>query len=159
VEGIFVKELLVSVAAVVPAVVLGMASSAQAATPKVSLTYIYFDSPGSDNRSNASLNKEYVRITNNTGAAIQLKGYTLRDKANHVFTFKPFSLGAHKNVWVHTGKGTDGRNPSGGVGADVYYNSGNYVWNNDGDTATLKTSTGALLDTCKYSGAGSAIAC
>jgi len=74
-----------------------------AATPAVSFTKIQFNSPGSDTRSNTSLNAEWVRMTNNTRSAIQLKSWTVRDKAGHVYTFKTsYSLGAGKRVYLHT---------------------------------------------------------
>ncbi|MDP9868239.1 hypothetical protein J2S55_007505 [Streptosporangium brasiliense] len=44
---------------------------------------VYYDSPGSDLRSNASLNGEYVVIKNTTRTAIDLAGWTLRDKTGY----------------------------------------------------------------------------
>ena len=62
--------------------VLLLPAQAQAAG-SVHLYKIYYDSPGSDLRSNTSLNGEYVQIRNTTGAAVNLKGWTLTDAANH----------------------------------------------------------------------------
>ena len=50
-------------------------------------------------------------------------------------------------VKIHTG---DGNNTS----TDRYWGSGNYIWNNAGDTATLKDAKGKKLDTCSYSDPG-----
>lgn len=36
-----------------------------------------------------------------------------------------------------------------------YWGSGNYVWNNTGGTATLKTPSGTAADTCKWTSVGS----
>lgn len=38
----------------------------------VTIYHVWFDSPGSDNRSNASLNGEWVQIKNTGGSAVSL---------------------------------------------------------------------------------------
>lgn len=119
------------------------AAPAEAATPSVTFNRIYVNSPGSDTRTNSSLNKEWVRLKNNTSKSIQLKGWTVRDKSGHVYTFGSFSLGSKKTVYVHTGKGTNTK-------ANRYWGSGNYIWNNTGDTATLKNSHKSTVDSCKW---------
>jgi hypothetical protein len=119
------------------------AAPAQAATGSVHLYKIYYNSPGSDTRSTASLNAEYVQIRNTTSKAVSLKGWVLSDASSHRYTFTAYTLGAGKTVTVHTGKGTN-------TTANRYWGSGNYIWNNDKDTATLKKSTGAKVDTCSY---------
>jgi hypothetical protein len=48
-------------------------------------------------------------------------------------------------VRVHTGSGTNGA-------ANLYQGSGNYIWNNTGDRATLVKPTGVIRDTCSYVG-------
>ncbi|MCX4980653.1 lamin tail domain-containing protein [Streptomyces sp. NBC_00572] len=122
--------------------ILLLPTQAQAAG-SVHLYKIYYDSPGTDRRSNTSLNAEYVQIRNTTGAAVNLRGWTLTDAANHKYTFGNFTLGKGKIVTVRTGRGTN-------TSANVYQNRGAYVWNNDRDTATLKKSNGARVDTCSY---------
>jgi hypothetical protein len=116
------------------------------AAGSVHLTEIYYNSPGTDTRSNTSLNGEWVHITNTTPAAVNLKGWVLVDASNHKYTFASYSLGKGKTVTVRTGHGTN-------TTATRYQNSGNYIWNNDKDKATLKRSTGAVQDTCSYNNA------
>ncbi|MEU9293272.1 lamin tail domain-containing protein [Streptomyces sp. NPDC048266] len=122
--------------------ILLLPTQAQAAG-SVHLYKIYYDSPGTDRRSNASLNAEYVQIRNTTGAAVNLRGWTLTDAANHKYTFGNYVLGRGKIVTVRTGRGTN-------TAANVYQNRGAYVWNNDRDTATLKKSNGTRVDVCSY---------
>ena len=55
--------LLAALIAVVGAT-LGIAGPAQAATPAVQITKVYYNSPGTDTGSNTSLNAEWVRLTN-----------------------------------------------------------------------------------------------
>ncbi|MFD3333351.1 lamin tail domain-containing protein [Streptomyces sp. NPDC058700] len=122
--------------------ILLLPTQAQAAG-SVHLYKIYYDSPGTDRRSNTSLNAEYVQIRNTTGAAVNLRGWTLTDAANHKYTFGNFTLGKGKIVTVRTGRGTN-------TAANVYQNRGAYVWNNDRDTATLKKANGTRIDACSY---------
>ncbi|MFB7739953.1 lamin tail domain-containing protein [Streptomyces sp. NPDC056112] len=119
-----------------------VATPAQAAG-SVHLTKIYYNSPGPDTRSNASLNAEYVVIKNSTSKAVSLKGWTLSDASSHRYTFGTFTLKAGASVTVHTGKGTN-------TAAHVYQQRAAYVWNNDKDKATLKTAAGKTQDTCSY---------
>ncbi|MEW1718293.1 lamin tail domain-containing protein [Streptomyces sp. NPDC093109] len=118
-------------------------AQAQAATGSIHLYKIYYNSPGPDNRSNASLNAEWVQIKNTTSKAVSLKGWTLTDASKHEYTFGTFTLGKGKTVKVRTGKGKN-------TAANVYQNRGAYVWNNDKDTATLRKASGAKVDTCSY---------
>jgi hypothetical protein len=89
------------------------------------------------------LNAEWVRLKNNTPDSIQLKGWTVRDASSHVYTFGSFSLGSKNTVYVHTGKGTDSA-------TNRYWGSGNYIWNNDGDQATLVNASKSTVDTCAW---------
>lgn len=60
-----------------------MPTPSQAAPGSVHLYKIYYDSPGSDTRTNTSLTNEWVQIRNTTAAAVSLTGWTLVDAANH----------------------------------------------------------------------------
>jgi hypothetical protein len=148
-----VKRILLGLAVTVTATAgIGIAATAEAATPAVTFSRFSYNSPGADNRSNVSLNAEYFRLTNNTSATIQLKGWTVRDKANHVYTFKATALAARASLYVHTGKGTD-------AATNKYWGSGNYIWNNDGDTAWLKNTKATTIDTCSWGKTGSVTNC
>ena len=133
-----------------------VAAPAQAATPAVQLTKIYYDSPGVDNRTNKSLNAEWVRLTNRTSKTINLKSWTLRDKAGHVYRFSSeYRLKPGRHAYVHTGRGTNGKPDY----RHLYWNSGNYIWNNTGDTAYLRNPSGKLIDSCSWQGKGSYTYC
>jgi hypothetical protein len=139
-----INKLLVPLVSAATLIGLAVAAApAQAATPSVTFNRIYVNSPGTDTRSNASLNAEWVRLKNNTSKSIQLKGWTVRDKAGHVYTFGSLSLGSKKTVYVHTGKGTN-------TSTNRYWGSGNYIWNNDGDKATLRNASKSTVDTCSW---------
>ena len=111
----------------------------------VLFSYVSVDSPGTDNRSNASLNQEYFRVTNQLARPTSLKNWSVRDAAGKVFTFGDVTLPAKGTFTVHTGKGKQA-SPAG----HFYWGSGNYIWNNTGDTATLRSPSGATMDTCSW---------
>jgi Lamin Tail Domain len=126
--------------------------SAPDAPDAIRIRRIYFDSPGADTGSNASLNAEWIRLRNRGSKGRWLTGWTIRDASGHTYRFGTFKLQAGKTVTVHTGSGS---NSSG----HRYWRLNNHVWNNTGDTARLRNSAGTLIDKCSYSGAGSSVGC
>ncbi|MGJ3558072.1 lamin tail domain-containing protein [Streptomyces sp. INA 01156] len=108
--------------------------------PNVQITDVQYDSPGRDDRSNRSLNKEWVEITNNTRRAVNLDGWTLRDEDGHRYRFDNVRLAGRATVRVHTGIGRDTR-------TDLYQDRRAYVWDNRADTATLRNDRGRTVDT------------
>ncbi|MET9852165.1 lamin tail domain-containing protein [Streptomyces sp. NPDC006450] len=107
------------------------------------ISKIWYDSPGTDTRTNTSLNGEWVQITNGTTTAVNLKGWTLTDTSSHVYTFATFTLQAGKTVTVKTGKGTN-------TATTLFQQRAAYVWNNDKDTATLRRANKTIHHTCAY---------
>lgn len=122
------------------------------AAGSVQFTRIQYDSPGTDNGSNTSLNGEWVKLTNKTRSTMSLKGWTVRDASNTVYTFGTFSLGAGKSITVRTGRGSNGSTYR-------YWGRRSYVWNNGGDTATLRTSAGKTIDSCRWGKGSGATNC
>ena len=131
---------------------LALLSLVPTASGAIKINRIYFDSPGSDTGSNASLNAEWIRLKNTGSAARWLTGWRIRDTAGHTYRFGKFRLRAGRTVMVHTGSGSN-------TGRHRYWNSGGYIWNNDGDRARLRKPNGTVVDSCSYSGAGSAVNC
>lgn len=140
-----------SVAATLTAVAVLLAGPAPAMAA-VRIVKVQFNPPGKDYGSNASLNDEWVRIRNTGSTPRSLKGWTLRDRVNHVYRFAALRLAAGDTVDIHTGRGANTRHHR-------YWDAGWYVWNNDGDQATLRKDTGALVDRCGWSAGTDPIAC
>lgn len=113
------------------------------AAGSVHIAKIYYDSPGSDTRTNKSLNGEWVAVTNSTSRNVSLEGWTLTDASRHTYTFGDYTLRAGRTVKVRTGSGDDTR-------ATKYQDRRAYVWNNDKDTATLRKASGTKVDSCSY---------
>ena len=66
------------------------------------------------------------------------------DVANHVFVFpRGYVLAGQTTAIVRTGKN---RNRA----KTLYWNQGNYIWNNTVDTARFQTPAGKTFDTCTY---------
>ncbi|MEV7617093.1 lamin tail domain-containing protein [Streptomyces sp. NPDC089799] len=107
------------------------------------ISKIWYDSPGSDTRTNTSLNGEWVQITNGTATAVSLKGWTLNDASRHTYTFGAFTLKPGKTVTVKTGRGTN-------TTSTLFQQRAAYVWNNDKDTATLRRANKTIHHTCAY---------
>ena len=139
-----------AVALVAGAVSILPVADAAAATSPVRIVKVQYDSPGPDRGGNPSLNAEYVVIKNTSTRSQSLATWTLRDRQNHVYKFPAYSLGAGKSVTVHTGKGT-------ATATNRYFKSGQYIWNNSGDSASLRNAGGSQLSVCSWTrlGAGS----
>jgi lamin tail-like protein len=94
------------------------------------------------------VNGEWFRLTNRTSRTIDLKSWTVKDAAGHTYRFGMHAIRAGKTAYVHTGRGTNGRPDS----AHSYWGGRSYVWNNGGDTATLRSNAGKTIDSCRYTG-------
>ena len=57
----------------------------------------------------------------------------------------PTQIKPHGYVKIHTGQGANTQ-------TDRYWGKSWYVWNNTGDTATLRDAGGHLLDQCTFKG-------
>lgn len=117
--------------------------SSASAAPCVVIYRIYYNSPGSDNGSNSSLNGEWIQLRNRCSTSRALTSWKIKDAVGHTYTFTSYALRAGKYVKVHTGKGTNSA-------TDRYWGRSWYVWNNDKDTAYLYNRNGSLIDKCSY---------
>ncbi|WP_051571632.1 lamin tail domain-containing protein [Cryptosporangium arvum] len=145
---------LTSAATAAAAVVFALVpASPAAAAPVVQFTRSVYNSPGADTRTNSSLNAEYLTLKNTGKAPVDLNRWTVRDKANHVYTFAGnVTVQPGATLWLHTGRGTDDA-------SHRYWNSGNYIWNNTGDTAYLRDPAGTQIDTCSWKKGTQPVAC
>ncbi|NJE06186.1 lamin tail domain-containing protein [Thermococcus sp. M36] len=147
IEHLFMLAVAIGVVAFTIYVVIGLLST-NSENPKVVISYVDYNPPGSD------VSGEYVLITNEGSADVDMGGWKLMDESNHVYTFPAgFILKAGASVKVHTGEGTD-------TETDLYWGRKQAVWNNDGDTAYLYDAEGNLVDSCSWSGKeGGAVSC
>ena len=105
------------------------------------ITDLQADAPGSD-RDNP--NGEWVEIANQGGEPVNLAGYTLKDEANHIYTFGNFNVNSGVAFRLHSGQGQN-------TDTELYWGLvGESVWNNDSDAAFLRDQDGALVDMYAY---------
>jgi hypothetical protein len=120
---------------------LAVAGPAAAA---IRIDRIRYDAPGTDTRTNAHLNKEFLVLVNTGDSVRNIGGWQIRDLAGRKYSVpNGFRLRPDRVVRIHTGKG-------GNDGNDLYWRSGNYIWNNDKDRATLRNRDGDVIDRCRY---------
>ncbi|WP_328748415.1 lamin tail domain-containing protein [Streptomyces sp. NBC_00285] len=128
-------------AAIVGAVALpaSAADHARPDGPKVEISAVQYDSPGRDDRSRHSLNKEWVELTNTSRRTVNLDGWTLRNKDGKTYTFHHYRLDGRSTVRIHTGHGRD-------TASDLFQDRRDYVWDDRSDTATLRNDHGRFVD-------------
>lgn len=88
--------------------------------------------------------REYVLLSAMEDGPVQIAGWTLSDRAGHVYTFPPGAVvrpGTGVKVW--TGSGTDDD-------LNFHMDRGAAVWTNTGDKALLRSERGKLSSEFRY---------
>jgi len=87
------------------------------------------DAAGDDR---ANRNDEYVVFENTDSSTLDLSGWTVTDAADHTVP-DGTTLAPGEPLTLHTGSGDD-------TASDRYWGSGSPIWNNGGDTVTVRNS-------------------
>ncbi|GAB7092867.1 hypothetical protein JCM30237_00190 [Halolamina litorea] len=104
---------------------------------------IHADADGDDRE---NLNDEYVTFRNAGNETLDLSGWTVRDEADHVYTFpEGTTVEPDGTLTLHTGSGDD-------AGGDYYWGQGSPVWNNGGDTVIVRNASGGTVIERPYDG-------
>ncbi|MEO3785092.1 lamin tail domain-containing protein [Actinocorallia sp. B10E7] len=119
--------------------------------PDVRIERVRFDAPGVDDRTNRSLNGEWVEVANHSGRTRNLRGWRLHGADGQTYTFRELRLRPGQSVRVHTGSGRDGR-------GHLYWRRGTHAWKNSGSTVRLRSPAGRA-DSCTWSSGGSVKYC
>jgi hypothetical protein len=107
----------------------------------ISICDAQFDAPGDDNE---NLNKEWVKLCNNTSTDIDMSGWGLLNDVGAYYEFpEGFILKANSIVFVYTGTGTD-------TDIALYWGRPLEAWNNEGDIATLMDRDGTIIAEYKW---------
>jgi micrococcal nuclease len=106
----------------------------------LAIAEINADAPGNDNE---NLNEEYVTLLNRGETAVLLEGWTVTDEAGKEYVFGDVTLDPGARVTLHTGSGTD-------TATDVYWGRTGAVWNNGGDTVTVRAANGTVVTERTY---------
>lgn len=99
-----------------------------------------FDAAGSDL---TNLNGEFVTIINNGNASLDLSGWSLKDQATHFYTFENIVLEPGESLVLYTGQGSN-------TASELYWDSDEPIWNNNGDTVFLFDSEGNLVTSLSF---------
>ncbi|MFJ2393734.1 lamin tail domain-containing protein [Streptomyces sp. NPDC087843] len=132
-------------AAALPASAQSSPVQAAAYRSGVFIGSVQHDSPGFNDRSNRSLNREWIDVTNTSRRSVNLDGWTLSDRDGHTYTFHHYRLDGRATVRVHTGVGRD-------TYRDVYQDRRTSVWDWRSDTATLRNDHGRFVDDASWGG-------
>lgn len=106
-------------------------------TGVISIIFIYYDGQGSQEPD------EYVEIRNDDTHSIQLQNWTLEDASAHIFTFPNFVMIPGQVCRVYT-------NENHPEWCGFNFESLSAIWNNTGDTASLRNNNNDLIDTYSY---------
>ena len=111
------------------------------AEERLEIVSIHADADG-DDRTN--LNDEYVTFTNTGDEPLDLSGYTIADSADHRYTVPDgVTLAPGETITLYTGSGTN-------TDDALYWDRGSPVWNNDGDTITVRAPDGTVVLEATY---------
>jgi hypothetical protein len=81
---------------------------------------------------------ETITLQNTGDSAIDLSGYQVSFADDQTYRIEGVTLGGGETLTVHTGEGSDSA-------GDVYAGFGSSVLNNDGDTVTIRDSSGTVV--------------
>jgi competence protein ComEC len=118
-------------------------SASSTTTPKTETTDVSTSSSTGSTVyvSDLNLRDEYVKITNKGSSPVSLGGWKIEDDGSkHTYTFQSYTLDSGATVTVYTGKGSN-------TAAELYWQLGSSIWNNDGDMASLFDNNGQLVST------------
>jgi hypothetical protein len=105
----------------------------------VKIKAVRFDAEGNDWK---NLNGEWIKIINVGSEDQDMSGWKLSNMRGNAYEFKDFILKGGHTAFVFTGDGED----EVGIESKLYWGSKRPVWNNEGDVATLKDSSGSIVD-------------
>ena len=115
---------------VTPTTVTPTTETPDPTTGNISILSVFYDGTAGSTEPD-----EFVEIMNVDSHAINVQSWTLRDIANHVYTFPSFNMQPNQVCRVYT-------NQSHPESCGFNYGSGVAIWNNGGDCAYLRNAQG-----------------
>jgi Lamin Tail Domain len=98
------------------------------------------------------LNEEFVVLENEGDKKVSLAGWSLMDETatgerRHIYKFpQTVALSPREKAYVHTGPGNDLFEKGNPPRWNLHWGRHSFVWNNEGDTATLFDADGNKVD-------------
>jgi competence protein ComEC len=110
-------------------------------TGQLAIRTVHADAAGTEAD---NLNDEYVVFENTGGSSLDIGGWTVADAAGHSYTVPAgVTVAPGATITLHTGSGTD-------TDTDLYWGSDQPVWNNGGDTVTVRDDDGTVVIQERY---------
>jgi micrococcal nuclease len=107
----------------------------------LAINNIVYDAPGPDDE---NLNGEWVEIRNDDDESVNLRGFTLRDMSStNLYVFGAVKVPPGSILRIYSGCGQD-------TPTEVYWCNDTSIWNNSGDTATLRDEEERFLASYAY---------
>lgn len=102
---------------------------------------VHADAAGDDRE---NLNDEYVVLAHDGSTSLDIGNWTVSDEAGATYTVPTgTTLDAGAEIRLHTGAGTDSA-------TDLYWDYSRPVWNNAGDTVTVRAANGSVVADYSY---------
>jgi len=109
---------------------------------ELSVARIHADASGNDHD---NLNDEYIVFANTGSTALDISGWVITDEADHSYSVPSGTvLDPGEEITLYTGSGSDSD-------SSLYWSSGRAVWNNGGDTITVRNDSGGTVLSESYS--------
>jgi Lamin Tail Domain len=119
-------------------------------TSRVIIEHINHNPSGKDTPD--KLNEEFVVLQNDGPEKVSLAGWSITDETatgarKHVYKFpQEVSLSPREKAYVYTGQGKDLFEKGDPSRWKLHWGRHSFVWNNEGDTATLFDDEGTQVD-------------
>ncbi|MFB6082741.1 MAG: lamin tail domain-containing protein [Halorientalis sp.] len=112
-------------------------------TGRLAIVDVHEDAAG-DRPDGENLTDEYVVFENRGDGALDLSGWTVSDAVDHGYRFPDGTvLDPGARLTLRTGRGADSA-------TTLYWGRASPVWNNDGDTVTVRAANGTVTARQRY---------
>lgn len=141
---------LIAALAIVPTV-----GGPAAAASAVRITKIHYAQTGTN------LDTEFIVFKNFSSTTRTITGWKIWSSPgtdNQYYTFGTTRIAAGASLTLYTGRGTNTTTKR-YWGRVATTTSNGAIWNNNGDYAVLRNSSGTTMDTCRYAGGGTTMYC
>lgn len=123
--------------------VLGGSTSDPTVSPRttqsgvsLSLSQVHADAAGADGE---NLNDEYIVLRNTGDQGLDLSGWTVSDAAGHQYEIPSgVTLAPDATLTIRTGTGSN-------TNTELYWGASSPIWNNGGDTVTVRTNADEVV--------------
>jgi micrococcal nuclease len=107
----------------------------------LSISRVHADAEGNDHENE---NDEYIVFKNSGDSTLDISGWTVKDEADHTYVVPDgVTVEAGATITLYTGSGTDTK-------TELYWGSDAAIWNNGGDTISVRDDSGTLVIEYEY---------